>query len=104
MHPDRVVPAFDDAEAGHAGLGAECKCFRQALVRRGIEPCIPSSRGRKLPIAWDKTLHRQRHNIENMFGRLKDRRRIAMHYDCCAHTFMSAICLAATVLFWINES
>ncbi|RMI14740.1 IS5/IS1182 family transposase, partial [Pseudoroseomonas wenyumeiae] len=26
-------------------------------------------------------------------------RRIAMRYDRCAHTFMSAICLAATVLF-----
>ncbi|RKK01246.1 IS5/IS1182 family transposase, partial [Pseudoroseomonas wenyumeiae] len=30
--------------------------------------------------------------------------RIAMRYDRCVHTFMSAICLAATVLFWINES
>ena len=48
--------------------------------------------------------HRQRHRIENMFGRLKDWRRIAMRYDRCAHTFMSAICLAATILFWINES
>ena len=44
------------------------------------------------------------HRIENMFGRLKDCRRIAMRYDRCAHTFMSAICLAAVVLFWINES
>ena len=39
-----------------------------------------------------------------MFGRLKDWRRIAMRYDRCAHTFMSAICLAPTILFWINES
>ncbi|MDB5369290.1 MAG: transposase, partial [Roseomonas sp.] len=39
-----------------------------------------------------------------MFGRLKDWRRIAMRYDRCAHTFFSAICLAATTLFWINES
>ena len=39
-----------------------------------------------------------------MFGRLKDWRRIAMRYDQCAHTFMSAICLTATALFWINES
>jgi transposase len=39
-----------------------------------------------------------------MFGRLKDWRRIAMRYDRCAYTFMSAICLAATTLFWINEA
>lgn len=41
-----------------------------------------------------------------MFGRLKDWRRIATRYDRCANTFMSAIALAATVLFWLprNES
>ena len=39
-----------------------------------------------------------------MFGYLKDWRRIAMRHDRCAHTFMSAIRLASTVLFWINES
>ena len=44
---------------------------------------------------------RQRHRIENMFGRLKDRRRIHTRYDRCAHTFMSAIALAATVIFWL---
>ena len=49
-------------------------------------------------------LYRQRYRIENMFGRPKDWRRIAMRYDRCAHTFMSAICLAAAILFWINEA
>ena len=39
-----------------------------------------------------------------MFGRLKDWPHIAMRYDRCAHTFMSAICLAAIILFWVNES
>ena len=77
--------------------------FREALTERDIEPCIPSSRSRKIPIPYDKILYRQRHRIENMFGRLNDWRRIAMRYDRCVHTFMSAICLAATVLFWINE-
>jgi hypothetical protein len=28
-------------------------------------------------------------------------RRIATRYDRCAHTFMSAIALAASVLFWL---
>jgi transposase len=34
--------------------------------------------------------------------RLKDWRRIHTRYDRCAHTFMSAICLAVTVIFWLN--
>jgi transposase len=48
-------------------------------------------------------LYRQRHRIEIMFGRLKDWRRIAMRYDRCAHTFFSAITLAATVIFWLGQ-
>ena len=44
---------------------------------------------------------KQRNLIARMFGKLKDWRRIAMRYDRCAHTFMSAICIAATVIFWI---
>jgi transposase len=51
----------------------------------------------------DKLLYRQRHKVENMFGKLKDWRRIHTRYDRCAHTFMSAICIAATVIFWINQ-
>ncbi|MFQ8434085.1 IS5/IS1182 family transposase, partial [Amaricoccus sp. W119] len=33
--------------------------------------------------------------------RLKDWRRVATRYDRCAHTFMSAIRIAATVIFWL---
>ncbi len=36
-----------------------------------------------------------------MFGRLKDWRRIATRYDRGAKTFLSAVALAATVLFWL---
>jgi transposase len=53
------------------------------------------------PIRHGKQLYRARQKIEIMFGRLKDWRRIATRYDRCAHTFMSAIALAATVLFWL---
>jgi transposase len=35
--------------------------------------------------------------------RLKDWRRIHTRYDRCAHTFFSAICIAAVVIFWINQ-
>jgi transposase len=33
--------------------------------------------------------------------RIKDWRRIHTRYDRCAHTFMSAICIAAAVIFWL---
>ena len=73
----------------------------KALTEMGIAACIPSKANRKGPIEHDRTLYRQRHKIENMFGKLKDWRRIHTRYDRCAHTFLSAICIAATVIFWL---
>ena len=66
-----------------------------------IARCIPSKTNRKIPIPHDRTLYRQRHRIENMFGKLKDWRCIQTRYESCAHTFMSAIAIAATVIFWL---
>ena len=71
----------------------------EALKR--ITPCIPSKSNRITPIPHDKALYRQRHRIEDMFGRLKDWRRIHTRYDHFAHTFMAAIVLAATIIFWL---
>ena len=81
--------------------GYDADWFRQALTERGITACIPSKSNRKIQIEHDRVLYRQRHRIENMFGRLKDWRRIHTRYDRCAHTFMSAVCIAATVIFWL---
>jgi len=56
------------------------------LKERDIQPCIPSRRNRKTPIPHDAALYRKRHNIENMFGRLKAWRRIATRYDRCPNS------------------
>lgn len=37
------------------------------------------------------------------FPHQRDWRRIAVRYDRCAHFFFSAIALAATVIFWLNQ-
>jgi transposase len=86
-----------------ADRGYDSNWFRDALETRGVSPCIPPTRHRKTPLDYDKTLYRQRHKIENLFARLKDWRRVATSYDRCAHTFMSAICIAAAVAFYLNQ-
>jgi hypothetical protein len=52
-------------------------------------------------VRYDKRRYRRRNRIEIMFGRLKDWRRIATRYDRCAKTFLPAVALAATVMFWL---
>ncbi len=96
---DRLPPARELL----ADRGYDSNYFRDRLAERGIAACIPPVRSRKVDLPYDKVLYRQRHKIENAFGRLKDWRRIAMRYDRCAHTFFSAICIAATVTFWLTE-
>jgi transposase len=94
---DRLPPARELL----ADRGYDADWFRHALQNKGIEPCIPPKKNRKVQHAYDKTLYKKRHKIENSFGRLKDWRRIATRYDRCAHTFFSAICIAAIVIWWI---
>jgi transposase len=81
--------------------GYDSDWFRQALIERGITPCIPPRSNRKVQYDYDKTLYKQRHKIENVFARIKDWRRVATRYDRCAHTFMSAISIAATCCYWL---
>lgn len=94
-----MIDALPNAKSLLGDRGYDADWFRTALIKRGIAPCIPSKVNRKALIPHDTVLYRQRHRIENMFGMLKDWRRIHTRYDRCAHTFMSAICIAATVIF-----
>jgi transposase len=97
-----LLPSLPKANTLAADRGYDAAWFRAALQAKGIRPCMPAKRNRKIHVEYDKTLYRQRHRIENIFGQLKDRRRIATHYDRCAHTSFSAICIAATVIFYLN--
>jgi transposase len=98
----RLLDSLPPAKELLADRGYDANWFRAALTEKGITPCIPSKKNRKLPIPYDATVYKQRHKVENMFAKLKDWRRIAMRYDRCAHTFFSAICIAATVIFYLN--
>jgi len=96
-----LLSSLPDAKWLLADRGYDADWFRNALKERDIQPCIPSRKNRKTPIPHDAILYRKRHRIENMFGRLKDCRRIATRYDRCPELFLSAIALAATVMFWL---
>jgi transposase len=93
--------ALPKAKALLADKGYDADSFRAALAERGVAVCIPSKSNRKVAIPYDTALYKQRHKIENMFGRLKGWRRIRTRYDRCAHTYFSAICIAAAIIFWL---
>lgn len=67
--------------------GYDADWFKEALRDKRIRACIPDRK-------W-------RNRIEIMFGRLKDWRRVATRYDRCPKVFLSAVALAAVVIYWL---
>lgn len=96
-----LLSALPNAKELLGDKGYDSDWFRAALTERGITPCIPPRANRKVQYHYDKVLYRQRHKIENVFARIKDWRRVATRYNRCAHTFMSAISIAATICYWL---
>ena len=82
--------------------GYDSNKVRTLLLEQGITPCIPSRRNRNQRLPDSKKLYKMRHKVENLFAKLKDWQPIATRYDHCAHIFLSAVLLAATVLFWLR--
>ena len=71
------------------------------LTEAGKGVVIPSKSNAKEPRDYDKHLYKARHLIENFFAKLKQYRGIATRYDKMARNFLSAIYLAASVI-WLN--
>jgi len=86
-----------------AGRDYDADWLRQAPCGQDIKPCIPARSGGTKAIRHGKALYRQRYKGETMFGRLKDLRQVAMRCARCARTFLSAITVAADVLFRLSR-
>ena len=96
-----LLGSLPAAEWKLADRGYDTDWFRDALKDKGIRPCIPGRKSRGKTVRCDKRRYRRRNRIEIMFGRLKDWCRIATRYDRSAKTFLSAVALAAKVIFWL---
>ena len=75
--------------SGWAGAGAG-----------GATPNIPPKPDRKCKNCFSPFLYRNRNEIERMFRRLKDFRRVGTRHDRNAVNF-PAVCIVAIVSFWL---
>ena len=67
----------------------------------GAAPNIPPKSNRRWKPCFSPVLYKGRNAIERMFGRLKDFHRIATRYDRSATNYLAAVCIAATVSYWL---
>jgi transposase len=85
----------------NADKGYDSDAIRRQVWQRGAFANIPPKANRKWKNCFSPYLYRDRNAIERMFCRLKDFRRIATRYDRLASNFLAAVCIAATVSYWL---
>lgn len=85
----------------HADKGYDSDAIRRQVESGGAMPNIPPKANRRWKNCFSPFLYRNRNAIERMFCRLKDFRRIATRYDRLAVNFLAAVCIAATVSYWL---
>ena len=85
----------------HADKGYDSDAIRRQVEATGAMPNIPPKANRRWKPCFSPYLYRERNAIERMFCRLKDFRRVATRYDRLATNFLAAVCIAATVSYWL---
>jgi transposase len=71
--------------------------LRADLAAQGCTVHTPPKKGMLNPPPWDKAIYARRHQIENVFSRLKDQVRIALRRDKTRRSWMGFAYLAATM-------
>jgi len=90
-----------ECDVVNADNGYDANALRQKIRERGAMANIPPKTNRKWKNCFSPFLYRSCNAIERMFCRLKDFRRVATRYNRNAVNFLAAVCLAATVSYWL---
>jgi transposase len=98
---EALLERLPDCDVVNGDKGYDGNSFRSKVRSRGALANIPPKANRKEKLCFSPFLYRDRNAIERMFCRLKDFRRIATRYDKNATNFLAAVCLAATVSYWL---
>ncbi|WP_063614907.1 hypothetical protein [Bradyrhizobium sp. ARR65] len=99
-----MLELLPSASALIADRGYNSKWFGAALKAKGIKASIPPTRNRKSPLAYEG-LYRSVARSKTYSPNSRIGRCIAPpRYGRCAHTFFSAVCIAAAVASYLNQS
>ena len=85
----------------HGDKGYDSDAVRRKIEAAGAAPNIPPKTNRRWKCCFSPALYRDRNAIERMIGRIKDFRRVATRYDRLAQHFLAAVCLVATICYWL---
>ena len=90
----------DRIEALLADKGYDADAVRAQIAAAGVEAVIPSKRNRRAPVPHDREKYRWRNQIERLFSKLKNWRRVATRYDKTKESYLGFVAIASIQL-WI---
>ena len=90
----------DRIEAFLADKGYDADAIREEISSANVEAVIPSKSNRREPILHDKAKYKWRNQIERLFNKLKNWRRVATRYDKTKKSYLGFVAIAAVKL-WI---
>jgi len=92
-----LIEGFEP-EAVIADKGYDADHLRKAVLENQAAPVIPSKSNRRIPIAHDKALYKERNLVERFFNKLKQFRRVATRYDKLLANYRGFVILAAITI------
>lgn len=93
---------IDRVHALLADRGYDADAIPAEIAIAGTQAVIPVKKGRRTPALHDRRKYRLRNQIERLFNKFKNWRRIATRYDKTALSFASFLNLAAVRLWMMH--
>ena len=89
------IPKDNNIKDVAADKGYDSDHIREKIRQKKMNPVIPPRKNRKEQIAYDKETYALRNQVERLFGKIKEFRRIATRYEKLSKTFMAFIHLVS---------
>lgn len=102
VHDSRMAQELFDGLSGEhllADKGYDSRSLGAAAEAAGLVVLIPSRSNSLNPRTYDPVIYRERNQIERLFNRLKNCRRVATRYEKTARNFLAMIQIAGTMLW-----
>ncbi|WP_409530093.1 transposase [Shinella zoogloeoides] len=87
-------------EALLADKGYDADAIREEIASANVKAVIPAKSNRRDPISHDKAKCKWHNQIERLFNKLKNWRRVATRYDKTRKSYLGFVAIAAVKL-WI---
>ena len=93
-----AIDSRDGIQRAAMDKAYDSNALRAQLEAKGIEPMIPPKADRLDIIVYDQEGYKQRNQVERLFNKIKQFRRVATRYEKLKANFLAFVTLALIVI------